>query len=170
MSTPLVSIIIPCFNTASTVAETVASVTAQSMRDFEIIAVDNNCTDTTVQVLTHLAKREPRLRITQEPVQGLSAARNGGIRAANGKFIALLDADDLWDVDYLERHIANLADQEVGISYARVRMIDMAGRPTGQITNPQLRDLTPTDLLRSKSMHSIDRGARRNLPRCRVVR
>ncbi|MFT5511108.1 MAG: glycosyltransferase involved in cell wall biosynthesis [Hyphomicrobiaceae bacterium] len=170
MSTPLVSIIIPCFNTASTVAETVASVTAQSMRDFEIIAVDNNCTDTTVQVLTDLAEREPRLRIIHEPVQGLSAARNGGIRAANGKFIALLDADDLWDVDYLERHIANLADQEVGISYARVRMIDMAGRPTGQITNPQLRDLTPTDLLRSKSMHSIDRGARRNLPRCRVVR
>jgi glycosyltransferase involved in cell wall biosynthesis len=149
MSTPLVSIVIPCFNAAHTVEDTVASVSAQSMHDFEMIAVDNNCTDTTVQVLTDLAEREPRLRIIHEPVQGLSAARNGGIRAANGKFIALLDADDLWDSDYLERHIANLADHEVGISYARVRMIDMAGRRTGQTTNPQLRDLTSTDLLRS---------------------
>ncbi|MFT5510175.1 MAG: glycosyltransferase involved in cell wall biosynthesis [Hyphomicrobiaceae bacterium] len=95
MSMPLVSIIIPCFNTANTVANTVGSVSAQSMRDFEIIAIDNNCTDNTFQILTDLAEREPRLRIIKQPVQGISAARNGGISAARGEFIALLDSDDL---------------------------------------------------------------------------
>lgn len=149
MSTPLVSVIIPCFNTAATVSDTIASVSVQTMRDFEIIAVNNNSTDATVEILTSLAEYEPRLRIIHEPVQGLSAARNGGIRAANGQFIALLDADDLWDANYLEHHLSNLTNSDIGISYARVRMIDMAGRPTGQVTNPQLSGLTPTDLLRS---------------------
>lgn len=149
MSSPRVSVVIPCFNTAATVSETIASVSAQSISDFEIIAVDNNCTDNTADILAELAKQEPRLRIIREPVQGLSAARNGGIRAACGQFIALLDADDLWDPDYLEQHLVNLSDPEVGVSYSPVRMIDMAGRPTGHTTNPQLSGLTSTDLLRS---------------------
>lgn len=149
MSSPLVSVVIPCFNTAATVSATIASVSAQTMRDFEIIAVDNNCTDNTAEILEGLAKQEPRLRVIREPVQGLSAARNGGINAACGQFIALLDADDLWDTDYLEHHLANLSNPEVGVSYSPVRMIDMAGRPTGQTTNPKLSGLTPADLLRS---------------------
>lgn len=149
MNKPVVSVVIPCFNVAETVSETIASVTAQTTRDFEIVAVDNNCTDNTIEVLTALSATEPRLRIISEPVQGLSAARNGGIRAARGQYIALLDADDLWDSNYLEKHLENLADERVGISYARVRMIDMASRPTGQVTRPQLSGLTATDLLRS---------------------
>ena len=149
MNNPLVSVVIPCFNVAGTVAETVASVSAQTMTDFEIIAVDNNCSDNTAEILAGIAARETRLRVIAEPVQGLSAARNGGIRAARGRFIALLDADDLWDPEYLEAHLANLADGKAGISYARVRMIDVAGRPTGQVTAPKLAGLTPTDLLRS---------------------
>lgn len=149
MERPKVSVVIPCFNVAATISETVASVSAQRMSDFEIIAVDNNCTDNTVAVLTELSATEPRLRIIKESVQGLSAARNSGIRAARGEYIALLDGDDLWDADYLATHIANLSDAGVGISYARVRMIDMAGRPTGQVTRPKLVGLRAIDLLRS---------------------
>lgn len=148
MSLPLVSVVVPCFNVVETVSETIASVTAQTLRDFEIIAVDNNSSDGTAALLRDLASREPRLRVIREPVQGLSAARNGGIRAAKGQFVALLDADDLWDPHYLESHLSNLADEQVGISYARVRMIDMAGRPTGHVTRPQLSGLNATDLLR----------------------
>ncbi|MGI9479392.1 MAG: glycosyltransferase [Hyphomicrobiaceae bacterium] len=149
MKSPRVSVVIPCFNVAETVSETIASVTAQTMADFEIIAVDNNCMDNTVDVLSEISIGEPRLRIIKESVQGLSAARNGGIRAARGEFIALLDADDLWDADYLEKHLTNFDDEKIGISYARVRMIDMESRSTGQVTRPQLSDLTAADLLRS---------------------
>ena len=149
MNNPLVSVVIPCFNVAETVSETIASVTAQTMADFEIIAVDNRCTDNTIDVLSKISISEPRLRIIKESVQGPSAARNGGIRAARGEFIALLDADDLWDAEYLEKHLANLVDEQVGISYARVRMIDMESQPTGPVTRPHLNDLTASDLLRS---------------------
>lgn len=155
MSGPLFSVVIPCFNVATTVRETVASVAAQTIGDFEIIAVDNNSTDTTAQVLAQLAKAEPRLRVVTETVQGLSAARNGGIRAANGRHIALLDADDLFDPDYLAAHAANLADETVAISYSRIRLVDPAGRPTGQITQPRLRGLTPVDLLLSNPCTSM---------------
>lgn len=149
MSLPLVSVVVPCFNVSETVSETIASIAGQTMGDFEIIAVDNNCTDNTVDILSTLAADEPRLRIVKQPVQGLSAARNCGIRAARGQFIAFIDADDLWDRDYLETHLTNFADGQVGISYSPVRMIDMASRPTGQVTKPKLRELSATDLLRS---------------------
>lgn len=155
MSGPLFSVVIPCFNVAATVRETVASVTAQTIRDFEIVAVDNNSTDTTAEVLAQLAMVEPRMRVVAETVQGLSAARNGGIRAAKGRYIALLDADDLFDANYLEAHAANLSDETVAVSYSRIRLVDPAGRPTGQITQPRLQGLTPVDLLVSNPCTSM---------------
>jgi glycosyltransferase involved in cell wall biosynthesis len=155
MSAPQFSVVIPCFNVAATVEETVASVSAQTLRDLEIIAVDNNSTDTTPDVLARLAAREPRMRIVREQVQGLSAARNGGIRAARARHVAFLDADDLFDPDYLEAHADNLADGCVGVSYARIRLVDPAGRPTGQVTSPPLDGLTAVDLLRSNPCTSM---------------
>jgi len=148
MGQPLFSVVIPCYNVARTVAETVASVSAQTMRDLEIIAVDNNCTDDTHNILAEMARNEPRLRVIHQGVQGLSAARNAGIAAAQGRFIALLDADDLWDADCLEAHRVNF-ETGADVSYSRVRLIDVAGRPTGQVTKPPMRGLTARDLLRS---------------------
>lgn len=155
MSGPLFSVVIPCFNVAETVAETIASVSAQTNADFEIIAVDNNSSDRTLAVLAGIAGAERRLRIVSEAVQGLSAARNGGIRAARGRYIAFLDADDLFDPDYLEAHAANLEDGSVGLSYARIRLVDPQGRPTGNVTSPQLEGLTAADLLRSNPCTSM---------------
>ena len=155
MSTVKFSVVVPCFNAAATVTETIASVLAQTCSDFEIVAVDNNSTDATARILAALAAEHPRLRIVQQPVQGLSAARNAGIRAALGSFIALLDADDVWDRDYLEAHAANFDSSKADVSYSRIRLIDLAGRPTGQITQPQLTGLTAADLLRSNPCTSM---------------
>ncbi len=149
MTIPKFSVVIPCYNTARTLAETIASVQGQTVEDFEIIAVDNNSTDGTRALLEQLALTEPRLRIVSEPVQGLPAARNGGIRAARGSYIALLDADDLFDADYLYAHGRNLDQAGTDISYSRLRFIDMASQPTGQETNPPLSGVTARSLLRS---------------------
>jgi len=149
MSKPLASVVIPCFNVAATVAETIASVQAQTVSEFEIVAVDNNCTDGTVQILRNISAAEPRLRIVEQPVQGLSAARNAGIKSAQGEFVAFLDADDLWDREYLARHLENLADPRVDVSYARIRKIDNDGRPAGSETKPRLQGLSAADLLKS---------------------
>ena len=152
---PLISVVIPCFNVADTVAETIASAQAQTIRDFEIVAVDNNSTDATVSILNNIAGDDSRLRIVQQPVQGLSAARNAGIAAARGRFIALLDADDLWDWDYLASHLENLSDRDNAISYSQVRLIDSEGRRTGLITRPKTFGLGATDFLRSNPCTSM---------------
>lgn len=149
MNAPLVSVIVPCYNAAATVSETLASVQAQGVSDFEIIAVDNNSTDGTLDVLRNIAFSEPRLKVVQQARQGISPTRNYGISLAQGQFIAFLDSDDLWDTDYLATHLATLADEGVSISYSRIRLIDMAGRPTGSITQPKLTGLQASDMLRS---------------------
>lgn len=155
MTTPLFSVVIPCFNVVSTVVETIESVRRQTISDFEIVAVDNNSTDATRDVLEQLARAEPRLRVVHEPVQGLAAARNGGIRASRGRYIAFLDADDLFDPDYLEAHAANLADGTVGLSYSRIRLVDQSGEPTGNVTNAPMEGLQPSDLLRTNPCTSM---------------
>lgn len=155
MLSPQFSVIIPCYNAAATVAETIASVQRQTLADFEIIAVDNNSTDPTSQVLEQLALSEPRLRVIRQPVQGLCAARNAGIKTARGRYISFLDADDLYDPDFLESHATNLADGTIGVSYSRIRLVDMAGRPTGNVTSPPLAGLTAVDLLRSNPCTAI---------------
>ncbi len=155
MRSPAFSVVIPCYNVAATIEETIASVAAQSCADLEIIAVENYSTDDTAGVLTQLARTEPRLRIIAEKVQGICAARNAGIGAARGEFIALLDGDDLFDRDYLETHARNLASGSVGVSYSRIRLVDQMGRPTGSVTKPPMGGLDATLLLCSNPCTSI---------------
>ncbi len=147
MSNPLVSVVIPCFNVADTIAETIESVRSQTLQNFEIIAVNNNATDRTAEVLSSIARNEPRLRIAQQPVQGVSATRNLGIQLAHGQIIALLDGDDMWDADYLDAHVTNLADESIGLSFPRVRYIKFDGNASGQVSRPKLANITAADLL-----------------------
>jgi glycosyltransferase involved in cell wall biosynthesis len=105
---PLVSVIIPTYNRADLVQEALASVKAQSFRDFEIVVVDDGGTDGTCEVLS--AWRE--VRVLRHPGRrGVSAARNTGIAAARGQWLAFLDSDDLWLPDKLARQIFWLAGQ-----------------------------------------------------------
>jgi glycosyltransferase involved in cell wall biosynthesis len=90
----LISVVIPAYNNANTLPDAVASVRSQAGPPREIIVVDDGSADQTVRILGDLAG--PDLRIIQQPNGGPGAARNAGIRAAQGEWIALLDADDLW--------------------------------------------------------------------------
>ena len=93
------SVVIPLWNGRDTVRETVASVFAQSWRDFELIVVDDGSTDDGVALLEGIG--DPRLRILRQANQGAGPARNAGIAAATADWIAFLDADDLWLPDHL---------------------------------------------------------------------
>ena len=102
---PLVSVIIPTYNRADLVRQALASVKAQTYRDFEIVVVDDGGTDDTYEVLS--ADRELRLR-RHPSRRGVSASRNTGIAAARGEWLAFLDSDDLWLPDKLARQISSL--------------------------------------------------------------
>jgi glycosyltransferase involved in cell wall biosynthesis len=90
----LVSIIIPCYNRADIVSETVDSVLAQKYERFEMIIIDDGSTDNTREVISSYS--DSRIRYFYQANGGLSAARNAGLNAAKGEFIAFLDSDDLW--------------------------------------------------------------------------
>jgi len=104
---PLVSVIIPTYNRAALVQEAVASVLAQTCRDFELLVVDDGSTDGTAATLAPLAGQLTLLRHPSR--RGVSGARNTGIAAAQGQWLALLDSDDLWLPEKLARQLAFLA-------------------------------------------------------------
>jgi len=99
---PYFSVIIPCYNVAESVLPTLKSVGAQTIRDFEVIAVDDGSTDDTAGVLQAFEADFP-MRIVSQENKGLGGARNAGIAEARGDFLAFLDADDLWEPGKLER-------------------------------------------------------------------
>ncbi len=104
----LVSVIIPTYNRAAWVAEAAASVLAQTFRDFELLVVDDGSTDATLEALAPFAGRLILLKRRRN--RGVAAARNLGIAAAQGEWLAFLDSDDLWLKDRLARQVAYLKE------------------------------------------------------------
>lgn len=123
---PLVSVIVPAFNAAKTLAETLASAAAQTCREIEIVVIDDGSTDDTAAITAEFCRREPRARLLRKANDGVAAARNAGLAAARGEFVAPLDADDLWHPDKLARQVSALAGG-AGFAYCWMRDIDMDG-------------------------------------------
>ncbi len=110
---PRVSVIIPAYNAAWCVRRAVDSVLAQDYRDFELIVVDDGSRDDTAAIL---ATYGAALRVVSKPNGGLSSARNAGIAAARGDYLAFLDADDWWLPGKLARQVA-LLDGQPGVLF-----------------------------------------------------
>lgn len=103
---PLITCIVPVYNGERFVAETIESMLAQTYRPIEVIVVNDGSTDSTPDVLGQFADR---INVINQENAGQAAARNRGIEAANGDFIAFLDADDLWLPEKLEVQMKYLA-------------------------------------------------------------
>lgn len=127
---PRVSVIVPAYNTAPYIAETLDSVFAQSMTDFEVIVVNDGSPDTPALERALLPYRD-RIRYIVQPNGGLSAARNTAIRASRAEFVALLDSDDLWERDYLRDQLQELESRGLTVVYADATLFGdtrLAGR------------------------------------------
>ena len=126
---PRVSVVIPAFNAADTLSDTVRSVLAGSFRDIEVIIVDDGSTDDTASIAEDLARHDSRLRIVRRDNGGLSAALNSGFAVARGDYVARLDADDLWHRSKLEMQMEFAGRHpEVAFIYTFARYIDVDGR------------------------------------------
>jgi teichuronic acid biosynthesis glycosyltransferase TuaG len=144
---PRVSVITPVWNAAATLGETVASVQAQSVGDWEMLLVDDGSTDGSRALAEALAAADPRLRVLGwSQNHGPAAARNAAIRAAQGRYIAFLDADDRWRPEKLARQVGYMEQTGVPFTFTAYQRIDPEGRPLGPVV-PPVR-LTYRELLR----------------------
>lgn len=129
---PLVSIVIPAYNAERWIELTLDSARQQTHGNIEILVIDDGSTDRTPELVEAAAARDPRVSLYRQANAGVGAARNHGIRRAKGRYIAPLDADDLWKPEKIERQVARFAEGEakgenLGLVYSWSRSIDEAG-------------------------------------------
>ncbi len=136
-----VSVIIPAFNSARYLPEALQSILGQSLRPKEVIVVDDGSTDNTAQVALGFG---PPVRYDRQPHSGVTAARNRGLDLASGDVVAWLDADDIWEPDFLSTLIPLLArDAAIDGAYCGLMQINTAGKV---LSTPVQRVVPPQDL------------------------
>jgi len=119
-SPPVVTVIVPVYNAEPYLAQCLDSVIAQTLADVEVILVNDGSADGSGALCDRYAATDPRLRVIHQPNQGPARARNRALDEARGRFIALIDADDWLDVEYLERLVGASEGQDlVACGYAR---------------------------------------------------
>lgn len=141
----LVSIIMPSYNTARFISETVRSVLAQTYENWELIIVDDCSTDNTDEAVTPFLCDKRIKYFKNEKNSGAAVSRNRALREAQGKWIAFLDSDDLWHREKLEKQIAFMESNGYRFSYTNYSEIDEESKPLDRhVTGP--RKITKTGM------------------------
>ena len=135
----LVSIVMPMYNSAQFVAQSIASVQAQTYPYWELLIVDDVSTDESVQIVESYAKNDSRIKLFHNPKNsGAAESRNYALREAQGRWIAFLDSDDLWLPKKLEMQVPFMANNGYHFSYTMYREMDDDGVHTGVLcTGPK---------------------------------
>ncbi len=145
---PAIAVVVPIYNAAPHIEQTLRSVLNQSLSNWELIAVDDGSTDDSAAIVSSLFGEDPRVHLVIQPNAGVSMARNRGVACSRAPLIAFLDADDLWHPDKLHLHVAYHANHaDVGVSFARVAFLSPGGTPTGLLAALPRESHRPVDFL-----------------------
>lgn len=139
MKTPLVSIIVPVYNTEKYIRECLDSLTQQSYSHIEIIAVDDGSTDNSLCLLKELSVKDNRLKVSSQPNQGVSVARNLALSKATGTYVMFVDADDWIDSSTIEECLQAIEDADVCF-FAYVR--EFSNRSLPKLLFPETQHFT----------------------------
>jgi glycosyltransferase involved in cell wall biosynthesis len=144
----LVSVIIPAFNAAAYIRPTLNSVLAQTYQQIEVIVVDDGSSDATAAIVEEFVTRDARFQLVRQSNAGVGAARNAAIRKACGKYVAPLDADDLWFPEKLNKQVARMEQcgNETGLVYCWSKLINEQGN---------LVDTSPPDTFEGRLRHAM---------------
>lgn len=146
---PLVSVIMPCYNMEKFIAHSIQSVRNQSFTDWELLIVDDASTDKTVEVVLPYCKQDDRVNlIAKTEHSGIADSRNEALAIARGRYLAFLDADDIWHPDKLEKQLAFMQENEAAFSYSAYDLIDEEGQAL-QKTIATIGNLNYEDYLRN---------------------
>lgn len=156
----LVSIIVPVYRAAAYIAETIAMVEAQTWQDWELILVDDCSPDNSAEVIRNTLRKQagwdnaarqscegvqlevltgaggqPVMLLQKQKNEGAARARNTGLDMAQGRYIAFLDADDVWYPEKLEREMRFMRQKEAGFVFTAYEFGDSQARPTGRVVH-----------------------------------
>lgn len=128
MGKPIVSVIMPAYNVEKYIADAIDSVIAQSFEDWELIIIDDCSSDKTADIIRAKLDRDTRIRaVFSEENHGVAYCRNLALDMCGGKYVALLDADDLWHPDKLKKQLKLAEETGADIIYCSYSMIDEHG-------------------------------------------
>lgn len=136
----LISIIVPVYNAGQYIEETMTMVQAQTYRNWELILVDDCSTDdSSIKIENFIGSREKEggeIRLIKKDVnEGAAKARNTGMQAAKGRYIAFLDADDIWMKDKLEKELAFMKEKQAAFVFSAYEFGDEQARGTGRVVH-----------------------------------
>lgn len=132
-----VSIVVPVYNAAAYLEKTVEMVRKQTFTDWELILVDDHSSDDSWNYMEKVAQEDERIHILMQAggVKGAANARNLGTRQAAGRYLAFLDADDVWAPDKLEKQLAFLKKEDAAFVFTAYEFGDEEARGTGKFVN-----------------------------------
>ncbi|MCC8359555.1 glycosyltransferase family 2 protein [Salinimicrobium sediminilitoris] len=126
---PMVSVIMPAYNAAAFIAESIRSVQQQSHLEWELLVIDDASKDGTSEVVEALKEKDDRIKLHILPTnQGAGFARNIGIKAATGDFISFLDADDLWKPSKLEKQLKVMQEENMQVCFSSYELMNEDGQ------------------------------------------
>ena len=152
---PIVSVIMPCFNSEKFIEASIQSVLNQTFKNFELIIIDGGSSDNTTKIINKLALTDNRLSLLENlEDQGPAHARYKGINKSKGIYIAFLDADDLWLKNKLSLQINFMNENNFSFSYTRYRSINETGLKTGCLI-PMYRSYNYTQALGRRGIGTL---------------
>jgi glycosyltransferase involved in cell wall biosynthesis len=139
--TPRVAIVVPCYQSARYLPETVASVQAQTLTDWQLLVVDDGSTDDPGSTIRRAVASDPRVTFTRQENRGVASARNAGAASIGpSEYVLFLDADDVLEPSMLSTLVGWLdVHHEAGMAYCRPAFIDEFGRPAASSWAPRLK-------------------------------
>lgn len=130
----LVSIVVPVYNAGAYIEETIGMVCAQTYRQWELLLVDDCSVDDSRERIEVFCRRDERIRlIAKERNQGAALARNTGVRNSKGRYIAFLDADDVWLPGKLEKELRFMEERQAAFVFTGYEFGDENGKGTGRV-------------------------------------
>ncbi|GEN44234.1 glycosyltransferase family 2 protein [Alkalibacillus haloalkaliphilus] len=128
----IISVITPTYNSEQFIEETIKSVQAQTIENWEMVIVDDCSTDRTVEIIESIRQHDSRIKLHKlDENKGAGYARNVAMDLAQGRFIAFLDSDDLWLPEKLEKQYRNMKIRDIAFSHTQYKVIDEDGHLTG---------------------------------------
>lgn len=130
---PLVSVVMPCYNTERFIANSIESVMGQTYENWELLITDGPSSDSTASIVKRYCEQDQRIHlITPTKHQGIAEARYTSIQHSQGRYLAFLDSDDIWVNDKLEKQVKFMQDNGYAFTYGNYEIIDSDGKRIGK--------------------------------------